>query len=72
MTSLVSYHRYVRLDDLEAALRDGWVADGLGPLHAPHGCYAVMLTWPHPDPPLRAGLGDGDVSNSLAPQQLLT
>ena len=42
----ISWHRYVRIPEIEAYLAQGWISDGLGPLPGTHGQWSVMLTWP--------------------------
>jgi hypothetical protein len=42
----ITWHRYVRFADIPAYLSAGWEWDQHEtPLHAPHGCYAVIMTW---------------------------
>jgi hypothetical protein len=42
----VSWHRYVRLEDIPAFLAVGWEWDDREtPLHSPHGFYSVLMTW---------------------------
>lgn len=50
-TDRITYFRYARLNQVDDFLSQGWVPDGLGPLHAPHGAYSVVLVWPGPGEP---------------------
>jgi len=50
-TEKVSWHRMVRIPEIDAYLAQGWLSDGLGPLPGTHGQWSVMLTWPGPGEP---------------------
>lgn len=39
----VIWCRYVRLADVEAYSALGWAPVGSDPLHAPHGCYSILM-----------------------------
>jgi hypothetical protein len=51
VTGHISWSRFVRLHLIDAYLAQGWLPDGKGPLHAPHGEYSVWLNWPGPGEP---------------------
>ena len=43
---MIRWFRYVRYEDIPAFLALGWEWDDKEPpLHAPHGCYSVIMTW---------------------------
>ena len=52
---IISWHRMVRVFEVDAYLAQGWLSDGLGPLPGTHSQWSVMLTWPGlgepPEPP---------------------
>ena len=43
---MIRIFRYVRFQDIPAFLAAGWEWDDRETaLHAPHGCYAVVMEW---------------------------
>lgn len=67
--SRIIYGRTVSIDRVDEYLALGWVPDGQGPLHAPHGAYSVWLDWPGPGEPvepekLADGGGDREIGGA--------
>lgn len=52
MTGDVTWLRYVPLSRVQSYLDLGWIPDGAGPLHVPHGAYSILMEWPHPSDPV--------------------
>ena len=62
MTDGAHYFRYAPLELVERLLAQGWLPEGNGPLHSPHGHYSIFMIWPGPgvppSPPARKQDGD--------------
>ena len=46
MDETTRWFRYVKIEDIPRFMARGWEWDDREtPLHAPHGCYAVVMEW---------------------------
>jgi hypothetical protein len=61
MSDKITWHKYVRIEDIPAYLALGWEwYDRATPLHSPHGNYSVLMTWPRSSEPVEPIKSDNE------------